>query len=117
VTIEEAITFSDEAEPNTYSDKIKLHYTNELEGKIQLEVMLISPADIVSYTENTAELLVGIPYDDIYPLYLTAHIQFLMGEYDRYQNTQAMFNRKYEEYAADYVWRYRPLFPISDTGS
>ena len=113
MTIEEAIAFADEAEPNTYSDSIKLHYINELEGKIQLEVMLLSPGDMASHTATTETLLVSSPYDDIYPLYLTAHIQFLMGEYDRYQNTQAMFNRKYEEYSAYYAWVNRPLFPIS----
>ena len=50
---------------------------------------------------DSAELLVPVPYDTLYPHFLCARIDAALGETDRYAGEQAQYNALYAELA---VW-------------
>ena len=54
------------------------------------------------------ELLVSAPYHKIYYTYVMAMIDFANGEYNRYQNTMALFNSFFDCFTRWYAQTYRP---------
>ncbi len=111
LTLQQCIDAVDEVKPNAYGNETKTRWLNEIEGKVQTEVMLIAGADVIqySYPENKDwELLVGPPYDGLYPAYLAARIDFANGEYEKYQNTMQMFNDIYTDFVRWYAATYAP---------
>ena len=67
-----------------------------------------SAAATVGYNGGGVQLLAGAPFDRIYRLYLAALIHFANAEYDRYQNSMALFNSACGEYIRWYSRVYRP---------
>jgi len=111
LTLQQCIDEVDEIKPNAFSAETKTRWLNEIEGKVQTEVMLIASVDVVqySYPENKDwELLVNPPYDRLYPAYLAARIDFANGEYEKYQNTMQMFNDVYNNFVRWYAATYAP---------
>ena len=111
LTLQQCIDEVDEIKPNDFSDETKTRWLNEIEGKIQTEVMLIAGVDVIqySYPENKDwELLVEPPYDGLYPAYLAARIDYANGEYEKYQNTMQMFNEFYNDFVRWYASNYAP---------
>lgn len=109
--IREVIAYADAVKPNAFDYAAKVTWLSECEGLVQTEVMLLSFADIVSYSADTSpetELLAAPPHDKLYRAYLVAMIDFANGEYNRYANTVAMFNQYFSEYTVWYADRYRP---------
>ena len=111
MTAEKVIRLANEIKPNALSDELKLHYLSEVEGMVQTEVMLLSSADTITYTEDDlgAELIVRPPHDKLYLSYLIAMIDFSNGEYNKYTNTIARFNTELAEYTAWYARRFHPI--------
>lgn len=63
-------------------------------------------------------LMVRPPHDKIYAAYLVAQIDFGNGEYNKYQNSLAMFNAYWGEYCRWYSRTFRPADrPPSQTGA
>lgn len=108
--ISEILAYVDRVKDNAYSDADKIIWLNEVEGLAQSEVMLLSPDDIVTYTpdDTDAEMLVKPPHDKIYYSYLVAMIDYYNGEYDKYANSQSLFNQYMAEYERWYAQRYAP---------
>lgn len=90
----------DRVKPNAYTDEDKLAWLNEVEGKVQTEIHLISIADVKQLDSLDDELTVPFPYDVLYDFFMQAMVDFYNGEYDRYANTYEMFNEKWGDYAA-----------------
>ena len=105
MTIKESIEFVDEVKPNAFSTKVKVKWLEQLDGHIAAEELCMHPVDLrkLRYSEDDldVELLVDKPYDDIYPLWLEAKIDFANGEYNKYQNTMQAYN---EHYGCFVVW-------------
>ena len=102
MTIKNVIDRVDSVKPNGFSNADKMEWLAELEGKIQTEIFLLPLDELVKPANMTDELLVPYPYDSIYSFYLQAMIDLHNGEYDRYDNTYAVFNEKWKEYVK---WR------------
>lgn len=62
----------------------------------------------VGYDGGDVPMLAGAPFDKLYRLYLAALIHFANGEYDRYQNSMALFNSACGEYIRWYSRVKRP---------
>ena len=60
-------------------------------------------------TPMDTELLVPEPFDEIYPLWLEARIDYANGEYDKYNNSILMYNAAYDAYANYYNRNNMPL--------
>lgn len=99
-----------ESPSHAFSDEVVLVWVNEIEGMVQSEILLTSPADLVTYTMNDleAELLVPAPHSKIYRAYVCSMIDFARGEYSAYSNTYELFNEWWNEYAAWYALMYDP---------
>ena len=111
MTVTEAIAYADAVKPNAFSDSDKLRWLNEAEGKVQVEVQLVDPEELVIYAlpaDADETLLAAPPFDKLYPAYLAAMIDFANGEYDRYQATAAMFNSHFGDYMRWYAQTVRP---------
>ena len=96
--VQEAIDMADSVKPNGYGNADKVAWLAELEGKIQTEIFLLPLEKLERPESVTDELIVPFPYDSIYNFWLQAMIDFHNGEYDKYDNTFAMFNEKWKDY-------------------
>lgn len=110
----EVLEWVDEVKPNAFSDKVKVAWLNALEGRIALEVFLMAPEEArglrYSFPEDLErELLVEMPYDDIYGLWLCAKIDEANGEYDKYQNTAQIYNEHYGSFLRWFAQVYDPV--------
>lgn len=111
MTLKEAVDFIDEIKPNAFTDEQKTRWLSELEGRLQSEVFLLAPAEIIVYDyglDADSELLVAPPYDDLYTAYLAAMVDYANGEYSRYANTAEMFQSRYTAFTRWFTQRYRP---------
>ncbi len=111
MTVGGAITYLDSVKPNAFSQAVKLGWLSEIEGRIALEIHLLDPEDIPEeYTSGdlSRDLAVGHPYTGIYTWWLQAQVDLANGEYDRAQNTMAMFNAAWAEYLRWYGQKYDP---------
>ena len=109
--INEVIKRVDELKPNAFTPDQKTMWINEVEGKVQTEILLFASPQIITYdwdADEHTELLVAPPHDNIYPSYLTAMIDFANGEYARYNNSYVMFNSQYREFMRWFALHYRP---------
>lgn len=78
-----------------------LRWLSELEGRVAVELLGESPEEVTPLTAATptdTELSVPHPYDRLYPLYLVAMSDLMMGDVARYANTAALFNEAYRGY-------------------
>lgn len=113
VTIKEIIERVDEVKPNAYSEKAKLRWIAELEGLLAADVFLMSPEEIqqVQYShpeDLNTKVLVDFPHDSIYDYWLMAKIDFMNGEYEKYENTMQIYNAAYQNFVRWFASSYEP---------
>lgn len=94
MTIQDVIDQVDSIEPNAYNNAQKAAWINECEGKVYTQLFLVQPYE---YKTVTQQLALPAPYDRMYSRYLQAMIHYADGEYNRYQNSYAMFNEVWAE--------------------
>ena len=114
MTAREAITAADAEKPNAFEEKTKFEWLRHLEGRLEAEVFLMSPAQIRELDMNYEEdmdrtLLVDPPYDDIYPLYLKAKIDEGNGEYSKHADSSAIYNAAYAAFVCWFCQMYDPV--------
>lgn len=102
-----------ELRPHSFGDDRLLRWLNLLEGKIAADVFLMSIGDIQNLKyrlpeDMETELLVNHPHDDIYEYWLMAQIDMANGEFDRYQNSMAMYNAALDSFTAWFAQTYEP---------
>lgn len=112
-TIQEIIDRVDENVPNAFSQQVKLGWIAELDGRIGLNVFLMSIAEVqclrYAFPEDLkSEPLVSFPHDSIYDLWLESMIHYKNGEADRYQNTMQMYNAAYNDFVRWFAQTYEP---------
>lgn len=112
-TIQEIIERVDEKKPNAFSQKTKMTWIAELDGKLATDVFLMHITEVrqLQYRhpeDLKSEPIVGFPHDTIYDLWLGAKIDFENGEYDKYQNSMEMFNAHYGSFVRWFASTYEP---------
>lgn len=113
--IRECIETVDALKPNTYQKEDKVRWLSNLDGRIVEEVIkkhvMDEPIEFQPYdVENLeTELLVKFPHDELYEAYLKMKIDEENGETARYNNSAAMFNALYEEFAKAYHRTHKPI--------
>lgn len=105
--IDEVLERIDGLKPNTFGDAEKIEWLARLDARIHGEILMTHehepgeeeftpyPADV----DRETELLVEYPYDSLYVYYLESQIDYYSGEMAKYNNSAAMFNSAYAEYA------------------
>lgn len=116
MTIIEVIDRLDSLKHNTYSQKDKVLWLSKLDWMVKKQIIdTHEGAEATSfngYTDETdvnTKLLVPAPYDEVYLRWMEAQIDYLNGEYDKYNNAIIMFNADLEAYAAYYNQNHRPV--------
>lgn len=67
------------------------------------------PGPVKSWPEDGDKpLLVGPPHDRVYDMWLISMMDFFLREYSDYNNSVAMFNSLYQEYASWYRQHHMP---------
>lgn len=98
MTISKAIEHAVAMTGRVVDDELMVQWLGELDGTIAFDVF---GADAwAPYTEDDmdAELIVDYPWDGLYVPYLEAQTYYTDGEYDRYENAKAMFEKKYWDF-------------------
>jgi hypothetical protein len=115
MTIIEAIRKIDTIKPNTYTQEEKVGWLSTVDGMIKRNVIdthhSFFPIIFIGYNQETPVdtlLLVPPPYDDLYPLWLEAQIDYHNGEFTRYNNTIIKYNDVYRAYCNDYNRTHMP---------
>lgn len=116
MTIIEAINRIDTIKPNSFSQTEKVRWLNTLDGIIKTEIIDTHEGgeNIVfnGYNDNTpisTELLIAAPYDDVYLRYLEMQMDYANGEYNKYENSVAMYNTAYSAFANYYNRTHMPI--------
>lgn len=111
MNILEVIKQCDDLKPNQYAEADKVRWVKNIEKQIEIEIINThEPIENVhSEKELCDELIVPIPYCDLYIKYLMAQIDFANGEMGRYNNSAIMFNIAYQGYADYYNRTHMPL--------
>lgn len=111
MTANKAIERIDRLKPNAYGEEDKFSWLSDLEGMIQRTVFQRNEDEIVkmAYPDDMdKELLVPFPYEEIYPMYLAAQIDYENREYANYNNAAMNFNDRFSEYKKLYIMEHMP---------
>jgi hypothetical protein len=88
--------------PHAFPEKMLMMWLNEVEGRVQLDILLASPADVKIYAlpadENT-ELLLPFSHGAVYRAWLKAMVHRANGNTAHYENEMEVFNNAWNEYA------------------
>ena len=105
----EAISQINSLKPNTYSDKQKIYWLNQLESMVKrLVIDTHEGGDLIAFdgfNENTSvetQLFMPAPFDMAYIYWLEAQIHYANEDIDMYNSAIMMFNATFSEYKADY---------------
>lgn len=115
MTAREAIERVDTLKYNQFTTREKLGWLQNLEWQIKAEIIdgheddfMENPAFLSEDTMD-ADLLTRPPYDDMYLKWLEAQIDYHNGEFDRYNNSIALFQTAFDGYKNFYHRRHMPL--------
>lgn len=112
----DAIIRLDALKFNTYSQSDKVEWLSRLDSMVKRQIIdTHEGADAVTFTgydDSTnldTELLVPVPYDEMYLRWLEAQIDYHNGEYDKYNNAIIMFNTAFDAYRSYYNGIHKPV--------
>ena len=118
MTIAEAIAAVDRLKENQYSNEDKVRMLSDLDGKLMNIVFRRhegnpyeswQPYDLYQDGGDTAQLLVPDPYSHLYVTFLSYNIDLLNGEYERYNNTAAVYNTELQDFISYWKREHLPL--------
>lgn len=103
----------DTIRPNAYTDGEKIAMLNTIEGRIYTDILEQAEGFDKEFLpfregEEERELMVPVPFTDVYLYYLAAMIDFYNGDSGRYNDTMVLYNQAWEDYAAHYRERHKP---------
>lgn len=115
MTIGQAINTIDSLKPNSYSQEEKIAWLKEADDVVYEEIINchegggdISKPDYKTDTSLDTELIVGSPYSRLYVSWLQAKIDYWNGEYQKYNNSIAMYNLEYQAFNNEYNRTHMP---------
>lgn len=98
MTVQAAIAHADALRPNAYEDDVKFMWLSELDGRIKTEIFDTHEGydeyTVPSYNlgNRTNELFAPDPYSDMYLYWLFMKMDFMNGEFDRFNNDAMLHN-------------------------
>ena len=109
MTVKDILDYVDEIKQNSFSRKIKLIWLNELEYRVQTDVMLLA-AESITYIpdDDTYTLLVPAPWSEIYYDYLLMKLSEHLEESSEQNNRAATFDKAFTRFMRWWADTYRP---------
>lgn len=113
MTVKELFDTIDRMRPNAYTEMEKIAMLNTLEGRIYTEIINRAEGKDLFFHpfregEEERELIVPVPYTNIYVFYLASMIDFYNGDSGRYNDSIVMYNQAWEDFAAHYRREHKP---------
>ena len=99
MTIGEIVSIADSLKRNEISEEVKLHWINDVEGRVHCEIFKFTPESYITLTGMKQELMIPMPYARIYIGYILAMAAFASKEYDLYSDLMMRYERDFAEYA------------------
>lgn len=110
MTLQEAISRTDELKPNAYTEKEKILWLSKLDWMLVRNIIRNHDGDqmddFAGYSESTdmsTELIAPEPFDSMYILWLQAQIDLANAEYSRYNASISLFTAEYNAYGDFYT--------------
>ena len=109
MTVKDMLDYVDEVKHNTFSRKTKLIWLNELEYRVQTDVMLLSAEGVQTIPDDdTHQLLVPVPWSEIYYDYLFMKLSEHLEESSEQNNRAATFNKAFTRFMRWWADTYNP---------
>ena len=114
MTIKECIRRADMNRPNQFSLADKLRWLTYIENTIIDEVINTHEGEkrehvVLTEADKEEELIVGMPYDELYTAYIYTKIDEVNGDTARYNNDATLFNAYYENFKKTYHRNHMPI--------
>lgn len=115
MTVNEIIARFDEDRNNTERFENKLFWVKELETMVLFDVILThkntvdSPETYFDEWGATSDLLIPIPYTDVYIHYMDMKMQLKLNQLKKYNNASTLFNNAFITYQQWYNRNNTPL--------
>lgn len=111
--LRELLTTVDQLRPNAFTDAEKIRMVNTVEGRIYKDILQkyegVEPI-FVPFEEGQEEreLVVPVPFTDVYVYYLISMMDFYNGDSGRYNDSMVLYNQAWEEFQAHYLQKHTP---------
>lgn len=110
MTVKDILDYVDEVKHNIFSRKTKLIWLNELEYRVQTDVMLLSAEGVQTIPDDdTHQLLVPVPWSEIYYDYLFMKLSEHLEESSEQNNRAATFNKAFTRFMRWWADTYNPF--------
>ena len=115
--VRDAIAEVDALKPNMFTEEDKVRWLSRLEARIYGEIICTHERNAgeeeISFPElspesGDKELIVGLPYDELYLRWLEAQIDFHNREYEAFNNVNAVFEAVYGAFRNAYNQSHMP---------
>lgn len=116
MTIKQAQDKLTALKPHAYSAAETVAWLNAVEGRIFAEIIQTHANDdeiaFAGYTTSTTDstaLIAPEPYDELYLYYLMTQVDLHNAEYDKYNNSAALFNAAWDAFARFWNREFMPV--------
>ena len=112
MTVQEAIAKADRLRPNTHEDADKVTWVNVVERHVVDHMNLHVGYDMTVPALTADDMDKALTLDgtdtELYVLYLAAMYDYYNGEFDRYNNGALQYNKRLEEWRAQFRREHMP---------
>lgn len=113
MNLRELLVEVDQLRPNAFADAEKIRMVNTVEGRIYKDILSKYEGEepvFVPFAEGQEEreLVVPVPFTDVYVFYLISMVDFYNGDSNKYNDSMILYNDAWENYAAHYLQTHTP---------
>lgn len=99
--------------PHAYTDAEMIAMINTIEGRVYTDILQKAEGfeetfEPFSEGQEERELVVPVPFTDLYTYYLASQIDWMNGDSGRYNDSMVLLQNAWDGYAAYYRENYRP---------
>ncbi len=116
MTVREVLKIIDEVQPTSISEDILIGWLYQLDAELYQNVIAthegvedVTPPVPQEQMEDDTQLLVGAPYDAMYVHWIQSRIDYTLGEYGHYNNSNAVFEADRAAFTNWYNRNHMPL--------
>ena len=113
MNLRELLVEVDQLRPNAFTDAEKIRMVNTVEGRIYKDILSKYEGEepvFIPFAEGQEEreLVVPVPFTDVYVFYLISMVDFYNGDSNKYNDSMILYNDAWENYAAHYLQTHTP---------
>jgi len=111
--VREILAFIMQIRPHAYTDAEMIALLNTIEGRVYTDILQKAEGfegtfEPFSEGQVERELVVPVPFTDLYTYYLASQIDWMNGDSGRYNDSMVLYNKAWDDYAAYYRANHKP---------